>query len=84
MNWFNKIIALIIKEFLAILRDPKSRIVLIGPPIIQTIVFGYAATFDLNNVPFAVYNEDSSIISRDLIAAFQGSRNFHQVATVTQ
>jgi ABC-2 type transport system permease protein len=84
LNWFNKIIALVIKEFLAILRDPKSRIVLIGPPIIQTIVFGYAATFDLNNVPFAVYNEDSSIVSRDLIAAFRGSENFRQVATVTR
>jgi ABC-2 type transport system permease protein len=83
LNWLNKIVALVIKEFLATLRDPKSRIVLIGPPIIQTIVFGYAATFDLSNVPFAVYNEDSSTASRDLIATFRGSRNFHQVATIT-
>jgi ABC-2 type transport system permease protein len=80
---FNRIIALVIKEFLAILRDPKSRIVLIVPPIIQVLVFGYAASFDLNNVRFAVYNEDSSAASRDLIAGFLGSRNFQKVTTIT-
>ena len=83
MNSLRKIIALVIKEFLAILRDPKSRIVLIGPPIIQTLVFGYAATFDLNRVRFAIYNEDSSTASRDLIAAFRDSTHFHEVATIT-
>jgi ABC-2 type transport system permease protein len=83
VNPFRKIIALIIKEFLAILRDPKSRIVLIGPPIIQTLVFGYAATYDLNHVRFAIYNEDSSKDSRDLIAAFRDSPNFQEVATIT-
>jgi drug efflux transport system permease protein len=56
---------------------------LIGPPIIQTLIFGYAATFDLNNVRFAIYNEDSSAASRDLAAAFRGSANFHEVAAVT-
>jgi len=54
VNSFNKIIALVTKEFLAILRDPKSRFVLIGPPVIQMLVFGYAATFDLNNVWFEI------------------------------
>ncbi len=53
----SRIIALIIKEFLALLKDPKSRFVIIGPPVVQLLVFGYAATFDLTNVPFAVYNE---------------------------
>lgn len=43
-----RIWALVIKEFLAILRDKKSRFVLIGPPVIQLLVFGYAATFDLS------------------------------------
>ena len=83
MKSFNRITALVIKEFLAILRDPKSRIVLIVPPIIQVIVFGYAASFDLNNVKFAVYNEDTSPASRDLIAGFQDSPNFHEVTTIT-
>ena len=74
--------ALAIKEFLALLRDRKSRFVLIGPPIIQFLVFGYAASFDLNHIPYAVYNEDPGFASRELLGRFQGSGDFHQVATV--
>lgn len=75
--------ALIRKEFLALLKDPRSRFVIIGPPIIQLVVFGYAGTFDLNDVPLAVYNESNSATSRDLVAKFTGSANFLQVATLT-
>ena len=56
--------ALIVKEFLAIWRDPKSRTVIIVPPIIQLLVFGYAATFDVNHIATAVYNEDLGVASR--------------------
>jgi len=70
---------LVIKEFLAILKDPKSRIVVIGPPIIQFFVFGYAATFDLNNVRYAVLDEDHSVESRELLSRFQGSPTFRLV-----
>ncbi|MDA8408043.1 MAG: ABC transporter permease [Deltaproteobacteria bacterium] len=80
---WRRIIALMRKEFLAILKDKKSRIVLIGPPIIQLLVFGYAATYDLNQVPFAVYNEDQGGASRDLLAKLCLSPTFHEVATVT-
>jgi ABC-2 type transport system permease protein len=76
MNTLRRIVALAIKELLAILRDKKSRIVLIGPPIAQLLVFGYAATFDLNNIPVAVYNEDRSAPSRELVARVTGSPHF--------
>jgi len=78
----NRIFALVIKEFLALLQDPKSRMVIIVPPIIQLLVFGYAATFDLNDIPYAVYNEDPGQASRDVLARFRGSPHFHQVATI--
>jgi drug efflux transport system permease protein len=78
-----RILALMIKEFLALLKDKRSRTVVFIPPIIQLLVFGYAATFDLNRIPFAVYNEDSGPASRDLVARFAGSPNFRQVATLT-
>lgn len=71
-----QLLALILKELLAVLRDPRSRMVLIGPPLIQLIVFGYAATFDLNHVPIAIYNQDHSQASRDLVARFSGSPTF--------
>ncbi len=76
------VLALIVKELLAVLKDPKSRMVLVGPPLIQLVVFGYAATFDLNHVPIAVYDEDRSAASRELIAHFAGSPVFQQVASL--
>jgi drug efflux transport system permease protein len=79
---WRRIVALLIKEFLALVKDRKSRFVLIGPPIIQLLVFGYAATFDLNRIPIAVYNEDRSLASRDLVAAFTGAPAFREVARI--
>ncbi|NPA93966.1 MAG: ABC transporter permease [Thermodesulfobacteria bacterium] len=73
---FRRILALTIKEFIGMLKNKKSRMVLILPPIAQIIVFGYAATFDLRDVPVAIYNEDQGDISRDVIARFEGSRAF--------
>ncbi len=77
-----RIFALAIKELLALLRDPASRAVLIVPPIVQLIVFGYAATFDLKNIPYVVYNQDTGAASRELLARFAGSPNFHLQAAV--
>ncbi len=77
-----RIVALVRKELLALLRDRASRMVLIGPPLIQIMVFGYAASFDLNHVPYAVYNEDHGAASRQLLARFAGSATFSRVATV--
>jgi len=77
-----RIYALMVKEFLALIKDPRSRFVLIGPPVIQLLVFGYAATFDLNEVPIAVYDEDHGSASRELIARFSGSPAFREVARI--
>ena len=71
-----RILALILKEFLAILKDPKSRLVVIGPPVIQFFVFGYAATYDLRDVAYGVYDESRTPESRALLARFQGSDCF--------
>jgi ABC-2 type transport system permease protein len=78
-----RIIALVTKEFLALLKDKRSRLVLIVPPLIQLVVFGYAATYDLKNVPFAVYNEDNGAESREIFAAIDGSPSFTKVAQIT-
>ena len=81
---WRRILGLVRKEFLALLKDRKSRVVLIVPPLIQLLVFGYAATFDLKRVPYAVYDEDRSVASRELLAAFEGSTSFSRVATLTR
>lgn len=79
---WRRILALTIKEFLALLKDKRSRVVLIVPPLLQTIVFGYAASMDLNRVPIAVYNTDGGAVARELIARFSGSSTFDVVATI--
>ena len=56
--WLRQVLALALKEFLTILKDPKSRFVVIGPPLVQFIVFGYAATFDVTHVDYAIVDED--------------------------
>ena len=77
--WF-RVRALMVKEFLAVWRDPRSRAILIGPPIIQLLVFGYAATYDLQDVPIAFYNEDGGADGRELLARFAASSVFHPMA----
>jgi ABC-2 type transport system permease protein len=72
-----RIVALAIKELLVVLKDKKSRIVLVVPPVLQLLVFGYAATFDLNDIRIAVYNEDRSAPARELVARVIGSPHFH-------
>lgn len=76
------LVALVIKEFLALVKDKRSRFVLIGPPVIQLVVFGYAATFDLDNVPFAVFDENNSAISHELVSRFAGAPAFQLVGHV--
>lgn len=55
---FLRIRCLIIKEFLAVWRDKKSRIILIVPPLIQMFIFTFAATQEVKNVPIAILNKD--------------------------
>jgi ABC-2 type transport system permease protein len=77
---FLRILALIHKELLAILKDPRSRVSLFLPPVLQCLIFGYAATYDLSNVPYAVLDQDRSAASHDLLASLDGSGVFHRVA----
>ncbi len=74
-----RILILCRKELLSIFKDPRSRIVLFAPIVVQTLLFGYAATFDLNRVPLAILDQDSSKASHDLIASLVGGGLFEEV-----
>lgn len=74
-----RITALIIKEVLALLKDKKSRSVLIIPPIIQLFVFSFAATLDVKNVSLGVWNDDAGKYSYELIQRFAGSPTFRNI-----
>src|SRR5437868_14815390 len=79
-----RIWALTRKELLAVLKDPQSRFSLFGPPVIQCLVFGYAASYDLNDIPYAVLDQDRSVASYDLLAGLDGSGVFHRVGNLTE
>ncbi len=64
------------KEFIQTLRDPRTRWMLIGPPVIQMLVFGYAATLDVKHVELAVLDLDNTQESRELVSHFSASRYF--------
>jgi pyoluteorin transport system permease protein len=82
LDAIHRILALMRKELLAILKDPRGRFSILIPPMLQTLIFGYAATFDLNNVPYAVLDQDRSAASRDLLAGLDGSGVFRRVANL--
>jgi ABC-2 type transport system permease protein len=67
---------MLIKEFIQVFRDKRTRFVLFGPPIIQMMIFGYAATFEIHHVPTVVLDLDHSQESRDLISRFSSSPYF--------
>jgi len=77
-----RIVALTRKELLAVLKDPRSRMSLLIPPVVQALIFGYAATYDLNHVAYAVLDRDHSAASRQLVASLDGSGVFERVATL--
>lgn len=69
---FERIRRLVIKEFLAMFRDPASRMVVIVPPLVQLFVFSFAATLEVRNAGLAIFNEDPGILGRELAARFEG------------
>jgi ABC-2 type transport system permease protein len=78
----NRILALIVKELLAALRDPKARIVLIAPPIVQLFVLSYAATLEVKNVDIALLDRDAGYASHELVQRIEGSTTFRHVLRV--
>lgn len=82
MTLVYRLINLCRKEMLAVLKDPSSRIVLVVPVLMQSFLFGYAATFDLTDVPYAVLDQSHSQASTRLLAQLDGSGVFNRVATL--
>ena len=77
-----RLLALIRKELMSVLKDPSSRIILLVPVLVQSMIFGYAATYDLSNVPYAVLDQSRSPTSASLIAHLDGTGFFRRVATL--
>lgn len=79
MTMISRIRALIIKELLAILRDRKSRMILIVPPLMQLFIFAFAATQEVKNQTLAVLNLDRGAAARSLEQDFTAAATFSQI-----
>ncbi|MDD5408857.1 MAG: ABC transporter permease [Candidatus Omnitrophica bacterium] len=73
---FERIKAILIKEFKQVLRDPRMKTVIIVSPIIQILIFGYAANKDIDFIPTAIYDQDGTKESRQLLHRFTYSKYF--------
>ncbi len=71
------------KEFRQSLREPRFRVMLFLPPILQLIIFGFAVNLDVENSRLAWMDQDRTPASRELRAAFEGSRYF-RITTMPQ
>lgn len=77
---WERILTILRKEFRSVLRDPRMRLVIVGVPLIQTLIFGYAVSLDVRHVQLVVVDRDGTPASRALVARFTGSAYFDAVA----
>lgn len=74
-----RILALIWKELLTALHDPKSRFSILVPPFIQLLIFASAATLDVKNVPIGILNRDNGAQGFELVQRLRGSPFFNNI-----
>ena len=72
---FDRIWQIFIKELIEMKRDKWARFRLIVPPVIQMLIFGYAATFEVYHVSTVILDLDHSQESRQLLARFHLQRS---------
>jgi ABC-2 type transport system permease protein len=73
---WERIKEIIRKEFFQTVRDSRSRALLLGPPLLQLIIFGYAVNMDVERTNIAWMDMDRTYESRALLSSFQGSKYF--------
>lgn len=73
---FERIRAILIKEFKQIFRDPRMKTIIFITPLLEIILFGYAANKDINYVPTAIFDRDNTVESRELLRRFTYSKYF--------
>jgi ABC-2 type transport system permease protein len=72
----SRLLSLIRKEFIQIVRDPRTLALTFAVPVVMLFLLGYAATNDVRNIPLAVFDQDKSPASRSLLEAYQAADYF--------
>jgi ABC-2 type transport system permease protein len=70
------------KEFRQIARDRRTLMILLFVPAFFLLLYGYALSFDIRNIPLAVHDQDRSSASREVVSAFVNSGYFTLVSDV--
>jgi len=78
----DRILALVMKELMGLWKDRKTRFVILVPPLVQVLVFAYAATYDVKHVPLGLWNEDGGAQAAELVRRFAGSPAFAPAAVI--
>ncbi|WP_116134568.1 ABC transporter permease [Tropicimonas sp. IMCC34043] len=74
-----RLLAMIVKELWAILRDPRARMILIVPPLMQFFVLGFATTMEVKNTAIGIYDRDGGAWSIEIAQRIGGSPNVARV-----
>ena len=72
----SRLFSIIRKEFIQIMRDPRTLMMILFIPVMQLFLLGYSATSDVRNIPIAVYDQSRSPESRALLDAFRAADYF--------
>lgn len=73
---WERLTRMLVKEFIQILRDPRMKPVLLGTPLLQLFVIGYAVTTDVTSVATAVLDFDRTQATREVVRRFESSGYF--------
>lgn len=79
----SRLLSLIRKEFIQIVRDPRTLALTFAVPVVMLFLLGYAATNDVRNIPLAVFDQDKSPSSQSLLDAYQAADYFRLSYTVS-
>ncbi|MBW1782419.1 MAG: ABC transporter permease [Deltaproteobacteria bacterium] len=69
--------AIVAKEFIQMRRDHVTLAMMLGIPLTQLILFGYAINSDPRHLPTAILSGDNTVFSRSIVSAMQTSTYFH-------
>src|SRR3972149_727987 len=72
----SRLLSLIRKEFIQIIRDPRTMVVMFIMPVVMLFLLGYSATNEVRNVPIAIFDQDRSDKARDLLNAYRNADYF--------
>src|SRR5881628_2820627 len=79
---FRGFYAILLKEFIVVLRDPMTLFFMLFPPLIEMVAFGYALDNDVKHMAMVVLNEDRTVESRQLLDRFVNTETFRIVREV--